>query len=485
VHDLVVRNGTVVTPTETRQVDVGVSGELIDAIAPPGSLRGAREIDAEGCLVFPGAVDPHTHYGSNVGRLDLEGAEWTWGAAFGGTTTIVDFAKVAPPSSIGEAIAARTEQFEGRTAVDWSLHVILMNDFSFEVIEEIGDVIRAGYPTIKTYMTYGGMTDDGRRYGAMLETAEHGGLAVVHAEDDAIASFLTQKHLREGKTHGAYICDVRGSLVEEAAVRRALLLAERSGAPLYVLHMAAEAGIVALAEARTRGVPAYGETLSLYLHFTQEEMWDETPVEVNGTRYDARGMLANNYPTPKQPSDREACWQALADGRLQVVATDHAGMSLATRFELMGHELPMPQAGQIAAELRVPLLYHHGVGTGRFDVNRFVELISTNPAKLMGLWPRKGRLAEGADADIVVFDPSRRWTVTPAELHSRDDWNTWEGYQLEGRVRTTILRGAVLVEDERWVGPRTAGRFQPRAIPREVREGDPKFTSEALASRVG
>jgi dihydropyrimidinase len=482
VFDLLVRNGKVVDPRGVRELDVAVSGETIAALGAPGTLDGAvREIDAGGCYVLPGAIDPHTHYGSNVGRLDLEDAEWTWGAAFGGTTTIVDFAKVPPPSTIGDALAARTAQLDGRTAVDWGLHVILMNDFSFEVLEEIGEVIRAGYPTIKTYMTYAGMTDDGRRYGAMIETAEHGGMAVVHAEDDAIARFLTEKYVREGKTHGAYICEVRGSLVEEAAVRRALLLAERAGAPLYILHMAAEAGIVALAESRARGVPCYGETLSLYLHFTQEDMWDENPIEVNGNSY-PRGVIANNYPTPKQPSDREACWRALADGRLQTVATDHAGMSLATRFEQMGHELPFPQAGQMSAELRVPLLFHHGVNAGRISVERLVELVSSNPAKLTGLWPRKGQVAVGSDADIVVFDPAKRWTVRADELHSRDTWNLWEGYELEGKVRTTVLRGQVLVENENWVGSRTAGRFQPRQIAPEVRAGNLGFTAESFAA---
>jgi dihydropyrimidinase len=333
-------------------------------------------------------------------------------------------------------------------------------------------------------MTYGYMADDGQMWGMMNEVAEHGGMSVVHAEDDAIARWLTAKYIREGKTHGAYICEVRGPIVEEAAIRRAMFLAERAGSPLYVLHMAAGSGVETLAEGRARGLPFYGETLSAYLSFTQDDIWDESPIEVNGKSYNARGCLYNNYPTPKFAADRETCWQAIADGRLQVVATDHALVSLKDRFETMGTTIENMQAGQAAVELRIPLLYDRGVNAGRISVSRWVELISTNPAKLMGMWPQKGQIAEGSDADIVVFDPSKSWTVRWQDLHMSTQYSCWDGWELTGKVRDTVLRGSVLVENEEFVGSKTGGHFVPRTLLPEVVSGDFDFTSQALAEKV-
>ena len=480
--DLLILNGTLVSPAGEAALDIAVTGETITAVGPRGSLgtEARKVIDAGGCLVIPGGIDPHVHYAMNFENILLtEGPEFSHAAALGGTTCVVDFAFLEPPHGLHEVIEGRKQEFAGRMAVDFGLHAILTKGFGFDVIEEIGDAIRGGVPTIKTMMTYGWLSDDGQRWGVMSEVAQHGGMSVVHAEDDAIANWLSAKYVREGKTHGAYICEVRGPLVEEAAIRRAMLLAERAGSPLYVLHMAAGSGVEALAEGRARGLPFYGETLSAYLSFTQDDLWDEPPITVNGKTYDARGLLYNNFPTPKFKPDRETCWQALADGRLQVVATDHALVSLRDRFETMGTTVDSMQAGQAAVELRVPLLYHQGVNGGRISAGRWVELISTNPAKLMGLWPRKGQIAEGSDADIVVFDPAKRWTVRWQDLHMDAGYSCWDGWELTGKVRDTVLRGAVLVESEAWVGSKTGGRFVPRTLLPEVLAGDFGFTSVA------
>ena len=482
MHDLLIVNGTVVSPEGEQALDVAVSGETIAAVGPPGSLgsEARKVIDARGCLVIPGGVDPHVHWRMNFENIVItEGPEFSFAAALGGTTCVVDFAFLEPPHGLHEVVAARRAEFDGQIAIDYGLHAILTKGFGFDVIEEIGDVIRGGVPTIKTMTTYGWMSDDGRRWGVMNEVAANGGLSVVHAEDDAIANWLTAKYLSEGKTHGAYICETRGPLVEEAAIRRVMLLAERAGSPLYILHMAAGSGIEALAEGRARGLPFYGETLSAYLSFTQDDLWDESPITVNGVTYNARGLLYNNFPTPKFGPDRATCWEALHDGRLQVVATDHALISLRDRFEVMGTTVDSMQAGQAAVELRVPLLYSEGVAGGRISARRWVELISTNPAKLMGLWPRKGRIAAGADGDIVVFDPAKRWTVRWQDLHMDAGYSCWDGWELTGKVRDTVLRGSVLVEGEQWVGSRTGGRYVPRTLPREVLAGDFAFTAVA------
>jgi dihydropyrimidinase len=485
MHDLLILNGTVVTPAGSEALDIAVDGETIAAVGAPGSLGtdAKKAIDATGMLVIPGGIDPHVHYAMNFeGILTTEGPDHSFAAAMGGNTSVIDFAFMEPPQGLIEAIETRKAEFAGNMAVDYSVHAIMTKGFSYDEVEEIGQAIRDGVPTIKTMMTYGYMSDDGQMYGAMTETAANGGMFVVHAEDDAIANWLTGKYIREGKTHGAYISEVRGPLVEEAAIRRAMFIAERTGVPLYILHMAAGSGVEALAEKRAQGLPFYGETLSAYLSFTQEDIWDETPIEVNGKTYEARGCLYNNYPVPKFADDRATCWDALVDGRLQVVATDHALVSLKDRFETMSTTIDNMQAGQAAVETRIPILYSEGVAKGRFSAERWVELISVNPAKLLGMWPKKGRIAEGADADIVVFDPTKEWTIDWRELHMSGGYSCWDGWEITGKVRDTILRGSVLVENESWTGSKTGGRFVPRTLLDEVRNAEFGFSSEALGA---
>jgi len=459
-YDLVVRGGTAVTPTAVASMDIAVSGERIAAVAPAGSLEGdaAKVIDATGRLVIPGGVDPHCHWNLGWGAAKSEGQEHSWAAAWGGTTTIIDFAFQEGDVPLHDAVVAKRAELDGTIAVDYGLHALLSGNTSFEVMEEIGDVIRGGIPTVKTMTTYGWMSDDGHRYGVMTEVAKHGGLSIVHAEDDALANWLTKKYVREGKTHGGYVAETRGPLVEELAIRRCLLLAERTGSPLYIFHMAAASGVEALAQARAMGLPMYGETLAVYLSYTAEKLFDDA----------GRGLLVSNLPPIKSQEDQDALWAALAEDRLQVVSSDHYGLSAEARYVHQGTRVDTPQGGQNAVEMRVPVLFHRGVHEGRIGLRRFVELIASNPAKIMGLYPRKGALAPGSDADIVVIDPQRRWTVRAAEHHMGGDYNPWEGWELAGKVVTTILRGTPLLEDERWTGTKTAGRFLPRRLIPEI-----------------
>jgi dihydropyrimidinase len=471
-YDLVIRGGEVVSPAGRRALDVGVVGETIATLAPPGGLAAipaAEVIDASGLLVLPGGVDPHCHYNlghNSSGDIRNEPQEYSWAAAFGGTTTIIDFVVQDPPMTLHAAVDEKKAEAAGRMAVDYGLHAITTGAVSFETLEEVGDVIRAGIPTIKTFMTYGWMTDDGHRFGLMTEVAEAGGMSLVHAEDDALAAWLRKKYLREGKTHGAYVSEARGSIVEEAAIRRAMLLAERSGSPLYILHMAAAAGVEALADARARGLPFHGETLIGYLSFSSEDLWDRSEVRVGERSYPDRGLLYVSFPTVKTADDQRVLWDAAVDGRLEVVSSDHSAFDVVTRYEKMGNSLEeeLMQGGNNAVELRLPVLYHRGVCEGRVSLERFVALIATNPAKLMGLYPRKGVIAVGSDADIVLLDPEARWTVRWPDLHTSPEYSCWDGWELQGRVKTVLLRGQALVRDGNFVGSRTGGRFIPRRL---------------------
>jgi dihydropyrimidinase len=468
MHDLLIRNGTAVTEAGVREIDIAIDGEVIAAHYPRGTagIQAAREVDADGKLVLPGGIDPHVHYGirGSHNTVVSETADNSIAAAYGGNTSVVDFAFHENEPTVHEAVAQRRDNLDGRMAVDYGLHVILTGSPTFEQIDEIADLVRAGYPTFKTIMTYRWFMDDGHRFGVMSAVAEAGGMSLVHAEDDAIMRWLTAKYDREGKTHGAYVTETRGSLVEEAAVRRALLLAERSGSPLYVLHVAAGAAVDALADARARGFPAYGETLAAYLSFTQDDLWDREPITINGTTYPDRGLLYNNYPVPKAATDQAAIWAAIAANRLQVVSSDHFLAKAVDRYTKQGTTIHSMQSGQAAVELRIPVLYTLGVTTGRITLSRFVDLISTNPAKLMGLYPRKGTLAVGSDADVLIFDQNFRRRVRVEDLHMDTDYSCWAGWDLTGIADTVLLRGRPLIEAQESTGPRGGGRFVEREI---------------------
>jgi dihydropyrimidinase len=461
MYDLLIRGGTVVSPTRIDLLDIAVIHEQIVALGSPGSLgaNAKKVIEADGLLVIPGGVDPHCHYNMPIGRVRGESQAYSPAAAYGGTTTVIDFALQEPPISLHDAIEAKKAEAKGPMAVDYGLHAIVSGEVSFEVMDEIGDVIRAGVPTIKTLMTYTWNVDDGHRFGVMSQVAEHGGMSVIHAEDDSIAKWLTKKLIREGKTHGAYISEARGQLVEEAAIRRAMLIAERAGSALYVLHMAARTGVQALAEGRRRGLPFYGETLITYLSATADDLWRG---EGNS------GLLWANFPAIKEREDQAVLWEAVADGRLQVVSSDHMAYIKSDKFEKRGITVDTIGGGQAAVELRVPVLFSEGVQKRRITLSRFVELIAANPARIMGLYPRKGAIEVGSDADIVLLDPKKRWTVRHEDLHMVSDYSCWNGWELEGKVRTTILRGSVLVENEQFVGSKNGGQFIPRKLLPEV-----------------
>jgi dihydropyrimidinase len=290
----------------------------------------------------------------------------------------------------------------------------------------------------------------------MLEVGKHGGLHLIHAEDQEVIDWLTAKFVREGKTHGAYTAETRGAIVEKAAIRRAIVLSEHTGCPLFVLHVGAKSGAQAIREARARGAGVFGETLSCYLSFTSEKLWDD----------DALGLLWTNWPSVKEEEDRLGLWEAIADNAIQVVSSDHYVVLKEDRYRGMGCTVDTGgQAGQASVEMRIPLLFHEGVNQGRLSLTRFVELVSTNPAITMGLYPRKGVIRPGSDADLVILDPHKEWTVRTEDHHMSADYNCWEGWQLRGKARDTLLRGTPIVLNEKWVGDKSGGKFLERQFP--------------------
>jgi len=465
--DTLIQGGTVVSPHATGQIDVAIHGGRVVAFMAPGSLdvQASRVIDARGKYVVPGGIDAHVHFNIALSpAMRAQSAKWGGrAAAFGGTTTFIDFAHQSGAGSLVGAIEGKQAELAAdKPDVDYSLHAMITGEATFGVLDEIPEAISGGVSSFKMFTTFSDKsasgslyTDDGRIWGVMRQTSKHGGMAMVHCEDDCIIDFCVRNLYRQGRQQAAHIHEARPSLCEEAAMSRMLLLSRRTGSPLYVVHVSSVEGIEALAEARAKGHTAYGEALHNYLAFCNEDYARPN------------GMIYHNYPALKSPRDRSALWEALRSGVLDVASSDDFTIPLAQK--IAGKEVDNASGGHNGIETRMAYLFSEGVRPGRLDLNRFVDVSSTAVAKLFGLYPRKGIIAVGSDADIVVIDPDARRTLTLADLHSDCDYSLWDGWGFHGFPTLTMLRGHVLVEDGRWTGPEGIGRFVPARSPSEPR----------------
>jgi dihydropyrimidinase len=457
--DLIVAGGTVVSPAGSIQADIGIADGRIAAICAPNGMTqdAAERLDADGMYVVPGGIDAHVHFNLDVtdamkAQSALDGSR---AAAFGGTTTFMDFGLQSGAESTVKAAQQKIEELEvQRPHVDYALHLMVTGPVSFEAIEELPDVVSGGISSFKMFTTFSGASasgdlysDDGRIWGVMQATERAGGIVMVHAEDDCIIDFNVRRLYREGRQDGRNIHLARPPLAEEAAIRRMLLLSERSGCPLYVVHVSSADGVAAIDEARRRRVPAFGEVLHNYLTFTSENY-----AAVEGTLY-------HNYPPLKSRSDQATLWTAVARGDLQTVASDDFTIPKAAK--LSGRVVDNVPGGHNGIETRMDVLFSEGVSKQRLSIEQYVSLTSEGPARLFGLYPRKGTIAVGSDADLAVIDPSVRHTIRLEELHSACDYSLWDGWELSGKVVATVLRGSILTRGGTWVGPEHAGRFVP------------------------
>lgn len=457
--DLIVAGGTVVSPAGSIQADIGIAdGRITTICAPSGMTHDAAErLDADGMYVVPGGIDAHVHFNLDVtdamkAQSALDGSR---AAAFGGTTTFMDFGLQSGAGSAVKAAQQKLDELEGqRPHVDFALHLMVTGQVSFEAIEELPEVVSGGISSVKMFTTFSGASasgdlysDDGRIWGVMLAIERAGGIVMVHAEDDCIIDFNVRRLYREGQQDGRNIHLARPPLAEEAAIRRMLLLSERSGCPLYVVHVSSAYGVAAIEEARRRRVPAFGEVLHNYLIFTSENYAAD------------EGTLFHNYPPLKSRSDQAALWTAVARGDLQTVASDDFTIPKAAK--LSGRVVDNVPGGHNGIETRMEVLFSEGVSKQRLTIEQYVSLTSEGPARLFGLYPRKGTIAVGSDGDLAVIDPNARHTIRLADLHSACDYSLWDGWELSGKVVATVLRGSVLTRGSAWVGPEHAGRFVP------------------------
>jgi dihydropyrimidinase len=469
--DLVIRGGNVVTPNGPGFWDVAVSNGKIVAVAAPEVLRdvqAGRTMDATGKLVIPGGIDPHIHASWPV-NPGLEGTPTVFSAGpeqvsraalHGGTTTLIDFAVCQPGDTVEDALRRRDGDWKGVCHCDYAYHVMLQGSIAPETLEQLPEAIRAGYPTIKIFMTNIRPVVTGRKIGLghiweiFKVAARHGGLAAIHAEEDDLVMHMYDKLIRENRVGFENMAEVHSTLSEDLSFRHIIRLAENvEGMALYMMHVSAETGVAAIRESRARGFPIYGESLHQYMLYTNEDY--KRP----------NGQIYHTYPSLKPERDRLALWQGTVSGEICTVATD--GICTPLCVKTQGRRIDDTTGGNAGVEPRLSVMYSETVVKRGYSLQRFVDLISANAARIMGLYPRKGAIAVGSDADIVIFDPNVRRRVRLEDLHETD-YSPWEGYEVAGWPQTTILRGEVLVDRGQFFG-RSAGEWIARRIDDSIR----------------
>ncbi|MBP1704572.1 MAG: hydA [Chloroflexi bacterium] len=452
-------NGTVVTADGSVRADVLVDGEQVALVEPDLPARGVTAeatVDAAGRWVVPGAIDVHTHFELPLGGTAAKDtwATGTTAAAFGGTTTVIDFAAQQRGGSLRAGVDASLAQAEGRAAIDYGLH-IMVSDVNDASLAEMDLLVADGVPTFKLFTAYPEttMSDDGAIYRAMRRAAVNGGLVMIHAENGLAIDAIVAENIALGRTEPVWHGRSRPAVLEGEATNRAIRLAEVAGVPVYIVHLSSRDALEEVRTARRRGTPAWAETCPQYLFLSLDDL-------------DRPGFEGAKFvcSPPLRPRDhQEDLWDGLAAGDLQAVATDHCPFDFHGQKELGRGDFRRIPNGLPGIEDRVDLVHHGGVAAGRFGPERWVDIVATTPAKLFGLYPRKGTIAPGSDADLVIYDHARRRTISAATHHMNVDYSCYEGLEVQGAADLVMSRGAVLVRDGTWVGPAGHGRFLRRA----------------------
>jgi len=453
-YDIVIKGGELVSSLGRTRADLGIAGEKIAATGR--DLDGREVLDATGTLVFPGALDVHTHFqlpfcGTVSADDFLSGSK---AAALGGVTTFIDFAIQARPASVMDAVRARRAEADPKVCVDYGLHAGI-TEWNEDRVREIPEIIEAGLPSFKMFMIYKGQgwqSNDGDLYGAIREAKRYGGMVGVHAENNDLIELL-QSEVETADHPGCYAHAVtRPSVTESEAISRAIQLAEAADGALYIFHLSTGAAADIVRKARRRGVNVHAETGPQYLLLDDELFKRED------------GHHFGTCPPVRKPADQETLWERLDDGTMEVLATDTCTFNSTQKAMWNGDYKAIP-FGMPGIETMVPLTWSAGVRAGRLTVEQMVRVLCENPARLFGLWPRKGSLAVGADADVVIFDPEDEVTITPEVLATNCDFSPFEGTKVTGWPRSTLVRGRVVVRDREFIGEPGWGRFLRRRPP--------------------
>jgi len=453
-----VKNGTVVTASDRYQADLFIDKGVISLIGQGLNLPADEVVDASGKLVMPGGIDVHTHldmpFGGTNSADDFESG--TIAAAHGGTTTIIDFAIQNFGEGLYPAFEGWMKKAEGRSVIDYAFHMIV-RELSDQVSGDMDRMTRhEGVTSFKLFMAYPGVfqVDDATIFRALLKTRENGGLICMHAENGGVIDTLVKDALKKGWTAPKYHALTRPTRAEGEATGRAIALAEMAGVPIYIVHLSCSDALEKVKQARDQGLPAYAETCPQYLFLSYED-------------YERPGFEGAKYvmsPPLREKWNQDALWKGLAKNDLQVVSTDHCPFCM--------NEPPQKQLGQgdfskipngaPGIETRLMLLWDGGVRPGHIDPHRFVEIVSTNPAKMFGLWPKKGTIAVGSDGDLVLFDADKRTVLSASTHHMRVDYNPYEGREVTGWPAVVLSRGEVIVDHGTFRGKPGRGQFVKR-----------------------
>jgi len=471
--DMIIKGARIVTPSGVGEWDLGLQGEKIVAVTLPGILpeEGARIIDATGKIVVPGGIEPHAHAAANVqpgarelvqGTPNAGPIDHSLGAIWGGTTTVIDFAPVPNEGDLAQGIHDFIAPWLGNAYTDYSTHCIYRNSNTPDAISRYKELIDAGFPSVKIFttdirppegrvhsLTPIGRIDAGRLEDVMTQIARHGGVLAVHGEDDELVMYNYLLAQQRGHWDWYNVHMIHSKAVEDLAFRSVVRLAQRTGVGLYFVHVTASDGLDVISEARSLGMPVYGEVLTLALSFNCENYKEED------------GMKYHTYPSLKYEDDRQHLWQGLLRNDLSFTATDSSFTTYLDK--IAGRNVVDVRGGNIGIEIRMGVNYTEAVVKQGMSLERYADVTSTNAAKLLGLYPRKGAIAVGSDADIAIIDPSAKKSLSMDDLHVRD-YSPWEGWEVEGWPTTVLLRGKVMVDNGQLLGSPNDGQLIPRKI---------------------
>lgn len=466
-------NGLVVVPDEARQLDIGIAHGKIAVLAEPGCLPDAREvIDVSGRTVVPGAIDPHVHC-DNV-RSDPRGGPDTvsegpdrvgMAALLGGTTTMIDFVWLGAAETIQAGIERTLARWRGQCPCDFSFHIVLRGEVPPQTLQEIPDAVSSGFPSFKLFTTnvlphnldgIPAKIDITSMRDILAILLANGGVAALHAEDDDLVQSMYRRYFASGKTHYTYLPEVHSSLSEDLAFRKAVRLAEGvGGAPIYFMHVSAAHGVDCIADARARGLPVFGETLHQYALHTSADYHEHD------------GMKYHTYPSLKTADDVASLWAGVESGSISAFATDEIATSYAVKTR--GRLIDDVVGGNTGIEPKLAILFTEMVDKRRMPLTRFVQATATNAAKIFGLYPAKGAILLGSDADLVAMESGIERTVSAADLHE-SDYTPWEGWRVTAWPTLTLLRGQVAARDGQFVSA-TKGRLVPRRLSSDLLSG--------------
>ncbi|NWQ43712.1 dihydropyrimidinase [Bacillus sp. EB106-08-02-XG196] len=452
-----IKNGTIVTAADTFTAEILIEEGKISQIGNNLSANGAEVIDAKGCLIFPGGIDPHTHldmpFGGTVTKDDFETG--TIAAAFGGTTTIIDFCLTSKGDSLKNAIQTWHAKSEEKAVIDYGFH-LMISEINENVLNELPFVINEeGITSFKVFMAYKNVlqADDETLFRTLVSAKEHGALVMVHAENGDVIDYLTKKAVAEGNIAPIYHALTRPPELEGEATGRAAKLTGLANSQLYVVHVSCADAVEKIAEARSRGFDVWGETCPQYLVLDQSYL--ERP-NFEGAKYVWSPPLREKW-------NQEVLWNALKSGQLQTLGSDQCSFDFKGQKDLGRDDFTkIPNGGPIIED-RLSILFSEGVRKGRISLNQFVDLTSTRAAKLFGLYPKKGSIAVGADADIVIFDPLAERVISAETHHMAVDYNAFEGMKVTGEPVSVLSRGEFVVRDKQFVGKPGTGQYLKRA----------------------